>query len=128
MESSIFFAKLIGPYCIIVALGILLNRKTYQRVMEDFFKNSALIYLGGIFALFFGLIVVLFHNVWVAGWPVIITIFGWLGLLKGAWLIIFPRAVAKLTKVYQKNSTLLVVHSMIVFAIGVVLTFFGSFA
>ena len=82
MQSSIFLAKLLGPYCIIVAVGILFNRKIYQKLMEDFCKSTALIYMGGVLALFFGLLIVLFHNVWVGGWPVVITVFGWLGLLK----------------------------------------------
>jgi len=65
METSIFLAKLLGPYCIIVAVGLLFNLKNYQKVIEDFCKNSALLYLGGVLALFFGLLVVLFQNVWV---------------------------------------------------------------
>ncbi len=127
MGTSIFFAKLLGPYCIIVAVGALFNLKTYQKVMEDFFKNSALIYLGGIIALFFGFLIVLFHNVWVASYAVIITIFGWLGILKGTWLIILPNTVAKITESYQKNVVLLTVHLVIILALGVFLTVIGYF-
>lgn len=127
MENSIFLAKLLGPYCIIVAVGILFNLRTYQKVMEDFCKNYALIYLGGVVALLFGLLVVLFHNVWVCNWVVIITIFGWLGLIKGAWLIILPNTVAKLTEAYQKNVALLMVNLVIILALGVFLTVKGYF-
>ena len=127
MGTSIFFAKLLGPYCIIVALGFLFNLKNCQKVIEDFCKNPALLYLGGVFTLFFGLLVVLFHNVWVANWTVIITLFGWLGIIKAAWLIILPNTIAKLAKVYQKNVTPLVVQLVIVFALGVFLTVMGYF-
>jgi hypothetical protein len=127
METSIFFAKLLGPYCIIVAVGILFNLRTYQRVMEDFRKNAALLYLGGVIALLFGLLVVLFHNVWVANWTVIITIFGWLGIIKGAWLFILPNTAAKLTEAYQKNVAPLVFHLLIIIALGVFLTIMGYF-
>ncbi|TRZ47736.1 hypothetical protein D4Q80_04865 [bacterium] len=127
MGTSIFLAKFLGPYCIIVAAGALFNLKTYQKVMEDFFKNSALIYLGGIIALLFGLLIVLFHNVWVASYAVIITILGWLGIIKGTWLIILPNTVAKITESYQKNVVLLVVHLVIILALGVFLTVIGYF-
>ena len=127
MENSVFLAKLLGPYFIIVAVGILFNLKIYQKIMEDFCKNSALIYLGGIMALFFGLLVVLFHNVWVASWEVIITIFGWLGLIKGIWLITFPNSVTKFSEAYQKNLTLLRIHLVIVLALGLFLTVKGYF-
>jgi hypothetical protein len=127
MENSIFLAKLLGPYCIIVSAGILFNLRIYQKLIEDFFKNSAILYMGGILALFFGLLIVLFHNVWEASWTVIITIFGWIGIIKGIWLIVFPAWVGKFTEVYQKKTALLRVNLVIVFAIGAVLTIFGYF-
>ncbi len=64
MENSIFLAKILGPYCIIIATGILFNLESYQKLIEDFCKHSALLYLGGILAFLFGFLIVLFHNVW----------------------------------------------------------------
>ena len=125
---SVFLAKLLGPYCIIVAIGVLLNRKTYYKVMEDFFKNAAVIYIGGILALLFGLLIVLTHNIWTANWAVLITIFGWLGIVKGACIIIFPNTLVKFTGIYQRKPALLVVNLLVVLVIGAVLTFFGYFA
>ena len=127
MESSIFLAKLLGPYCTIVAVGVLFNLKNYQKVMEDFFKNSALLYLGGVMALLFGLLIVLFHNLWAANWTVIITIFGWAGIIKGIWLIILPDSASKMPAVYQKNTALLKIHLLIIIALGVFLTVMGYF-
>ena len=122
MENSILLAKILGAYMVIIAIGLICNMKFYQKMMEDFFKNTALIYLGGVFALIIGLLILLFHNVWVADWPVIITIFGWLGLIKGAWLIIFPNSVGKITQVYHKRPALLRVHLIIMLLIGLFLT------
>jgi len=127
MENSIFLARILGPYCIIVGAGVLFNVKSYQKVMEDFCKNSALLYLGGIFALLFGLLILLFHNVWAANWTVIITIFGWGGLIKGAWLIIFPNSLTKLTEAYKKKTALLKVHLLVVIVLGIFLTVKGYF-
>jgi len=126
--ASVFLAKLLGPYCIIVAIGVLINRKAYQRVMEDFFKNAAVFYIGGILALFFGLLIVLTHNIWTANWAVLITIFGWLGIVKGAWIIIFPNTLANFIEIYQKKPALLVISLLLFLTIGAVLTFFGYYA
>ncbi len=126
--ASVFLAKLLGPYCIIVAIGVLVNRKVYQRAMEDFFKNAALLYIGGILALLFGLLIVLTHNIWTANWAVLITIFGWSGIIKGVWIIIFPNTLVRLIEIYQKKPALLAVNLLLVLAIGAVLTFFGYFA
>lgn len=125
MENSIFLAKILGPYIIIVALAFLFNPKTYEKVMEDFCRNSALVYFGGVFALLFGLLVVSFHNLWVADWQVIITIFGWVGLIKGVWLILFPNTVAKFTQAYQKKTTLLTLSLAIALLLGILLAVKG---
>ncbi|MFA5145189.1 MAG: hypothetical protein WC723_04205 [Candidatus Omnitrophota bacterium] len=125
MENSVFLAKILGPYCIIVALAFLFNLKSYQKVVEDFCKNSALIYLGGVFAFLVGILVVLSHNLWIADWQVIITIFGWLAIIKGTWLILFPNTVAKLTQSYQKKTALLTIELVILLALGILLTVKG---
>jgi hypothetical protein len=128
MENSVLIAKILGPYCVIVAIGLMFNLKFYQRMIEDFFKNAALIYLGGIMALIIGIVIVLSHNVWVAGWPIIITIFGWGGLIKGIWLIVFPNSVGKITQLYQKKPALLRIHMIIILVIGLFLSAKGYFA
>jgi len=130
MENSVFLAKILGPYCIIIATGILFNLESYQKIIKDFYKNSALLYLGGILALLFGFLIVLFHNVWVADWPVIITIFGWGGLIKGAGLIIFPNALAKLTRTCHEDTMLLLVLLFVPTSavFGIFLTVMGYFA
>ena len=38
-----------------------------------------------------GLAVVLTHNVWVADWPVLITILGWLTAIAGAFRLLAPQ-------------------------------------
>ncbi|MFH1414352.1 MAG: hypothetical protein ABIG56_05850 [Candidatus Omnitrophota bacterium] len=128
MEISIFIARIMGPSLLIIAVGIMFNQRYYRKVMEDFCKNSALLLYGGFLALFIGFLLVLSHNIWVAGWPVIITIYGWGGIIKGAWLIIFPNSVSKFMQAYQKNKILLSIQSACVLVIGVVLTFSGYFS
>ena len=125
MEHSVFLARLLGLYCIVIAVGVLLNLKTYQKVMEDFIKNTALLYIGGVLALLFGLAVVLFHNIWIASWPVLITIFGWIGVIKGILIIVLPNTLIRLTQAYQKKTALLVIQLIFVLAIGITLTIFG---
>lgn len=126
--ASVFLARLLGPYCLIMAIGVLINRKTYQEAMEDFFKNIAVLYFGGVLAFLLGLMIVLIHNLWTANWAVLITIFGWSGIIKGVWIIIFPNTLVKFIKIYKEKPALLLVNLLLVLAIGAVLTFFGYFA
>ena len=127
MQDSIFIARIFGPVLVTVALGLMVNRKTYQAVMSEYFENAALVYFGGLISLVIGILVMLNHNIWVSQWPVIITVFGWMGFVKGVFLIISPNSMVKLTEAYAKNTTLLVIHSILILALGIFLTAKGYF-
>ena len=42
-----------------------------------------------------GLTVVKTHNIWTFGWPVVITLLGWIMAIKGFAFLIFPQAMKK---------------------------------
>ena len=128
METSVFIAKIFGLCYLIMGAGFLFNRKAFQQVMEDFCKNAAVVFYGGLLALVIGVVIILTHNVWVTNWTVMITIIGWLALIKGIWIIVFPNTVPKLMQVYKKNKNLLIVNPIVMLILGAVLTFFGFFA
>lgn len=128
METPVFIAKVLGPCFLAVSLGMMFNKHFYQKVMEDYCKNAALIFFGGITAFVFGVVIVILHNVWVADWRVIITIYGWGGIIKGAWLILFPESVSRFMEAYLKNKNLLTLHSILAFLLSVALVYFGYFA
>lgn len=46
-------------------------------------------------SIFLGLATVLVHNIWEASWHTAITVFAWLALLKGIYLIIYPEPSRK---------------------------------
>ena len=125
MQSSVFLAKLIGPILVLVAVGALVNAKQYQRVMEDFAKSAALWYLAAYIALVSGLLVVLVHNVWAPEWVVIITIMGWIGVLKGAMLLIFPNFFLRFSGAFTKSTTPLKAQSAIILVLGAFLIYKG---
>ncbi|MBF0446049.1 MAG: hypothetical protein HQL68_10715, partial [Magnetococcales bacterium] len=64
---------------------------------NSFQDSPALVYMGGITALAFGLVIVNLHNVWIMQWSVIITILGWLALLKGVVLIFCPKPMLRVS-------------------------------
>jgi len=125
MENSVLLARLIGPYIIVIGIGLMFNQKIFRQIMEDFLKNPALVFMTGIITFITCLAIVLFHNIWVADWRVIITIFGWVGLIKGAWLIVLPGTLLRMTKVYSENIKLVLIPWVIMLLIGIFLTVKG---
>lgn len=125
MENSLLLARFIGPFIVLVAIAVLFNRKALLRIAEDFSKNPALIYISGLITFTAGLAIVLFHNIWAADWRLIITLFGWITLIKGAWLVIFPGTIAKVSSRFTKNINMVTVPWLIMFALGIFLVIKG---
>lgn len=93
METSLFLARLLGPILLTLSAAVLINQVNMREMATDFLEHRGLIFLAGILTLLAGLAIVLTHNVWVLGWPVIITIFGWLAVIGGIFRIVFPDSV-----------------------------------
>ncbi|MEQ8267401.1 MAG: hypothetical protein RH982_09405 [Parvibaculum sp.] len=128
MQASIFLAQLLGPTLLVMGLGMMINRDAYRSMAQEFIASRALIFIAGLFAFVPGLAIVLTHNVWVAGWPVIVTLFGWLALLGGIFRLLFPQEVTRLGTRILANPGTLLIGGAVTFLIGAVLSFFGYFA
>ena len=51
-----------------------------------------------------GLTVVLVHNVWVWDWPVLITIFGWMVLIKAVLYLLATSVMSKIATTFMRGS------------------------
>jgi hypothetical protein len=91
METSILIAKILATVYFSFFLGLLFSSKYYKKELPKLVDNSAYLILGGFMAIVFGFLILEFHNYWNSDWTVVITIFGWLSLLKGILLIVFPQ-------------------------------------
>jgi hypothetical protein len=127
MPTSIFLAKLIGPFFAVVGFSVLFNAAAFRRIVKEFLKSPGLVFLSGMLTLPPGLAIVLTHNVWVANWPVLITIVGWLGAITGVVRIVAPEHIIKAAKAVTASKYFPVVGGTIWLAIGALLCFFGYF-
>jgi hypothetical protein len=127
MANSIFLAKLIGPIFIAGAAGMLINGRAFLAMADELLRSRALIFLSGLLTMTAGLALVLTHNVWVANWPVLITILGWLGVIGGAFRIVWPQGTEQMGRTMLKKPMLLTIGGGAWLAIGAVLCFFGYF-
>ena len=125
MTSSTYLARLIGPVLLAAAIGLFINREGYRAMAQEFLRSPALIYLSGVLTMLAGVAIVLAHNLWVADWPVLITILGWLGAIGGAARIALPAATKAVGERMLDNPTWMTVGGAGWLAIGALLTFLG---
>ena len=100
---TVFLARLFGLYCIIMAAAMLLQPEAFVTIVHAFVANAPLVLTAGVFTLFGGLALVLLHNYWSGGaLTVIITLLGWLTLIKAVVLLVLPST--KLVAMYASVS------------------------
>src|SRR3989338_4768437 len=108
METSIFLSKVIGLVSVISTIAVLVRYKEHLALEEETAKNPTLVYLSGLAFLALGALLVVSHSVWMLDWRIIITILGWIVLLKGAGRIFFPKAVMRLIAKKRENRKLII--------------------
>ncbi|MDF1517283.1 MAG: hypothetical protein RQ864_06260 [Lutibacter sp.] len=89
-EVSIFLAKFWGWYLIIFFLILSFNPKRIVQVIKDL-EDQKFVIVISFAAIVIGLLNILFHNIWENDWRLIITIIGWIALIIGLSLFIFPK-------------------------------------
>jgi hypothetical protein len=126
METSILIAKILATVYLSYFLGLLFSGKYYKEELPKLVDNSAYLILGGFMAIVFGFLILEFHNYWNSDWTVVITIFGWLSLLKGILLIVFPQMfTAYKTTILKAGNQIYILILLLI--IGAFFGYFGFF-
>ena len=83
MQTSIFIARLLGPIMLLVGATILIDPQPFRTMVNEVIGSMTFVYLFGLLDFIAELAFVLGHNVSVADWRLLITLLGWLLILRG---------------------------------------------
>jgi len=128
-NRTLFLSRLIGPLFTLIALAILIQGQIMVQTFAGMLHDRPLICITAIFILAAGLAIVILHNQWSGGLlPVVITVLGWITLLKGALLLLLPPE--SLITIYGslRLGDLLYLYAAIDLVIGIYLTVAGFLA
>jgi hypothetical protein len=118
-----------GPVLAIVgigmALGLLAEGEAYSSLMKEFIGSRAFISVTGVLALVAGLAIVNAHNVWVSDWRVIVTVLGWLLVIRGILNLLFPVAMQNLGDRMVASQSGVVAGAAVTFVLGAILCIMG---
>ena len=125
MTTSIFLAKVIGLYYIIISVAFIAREERLKRIILDMINVPSVMLLSGFVALIMGILLIVSHNIWVADWRVIITIVGWMAFLKGISIILFPQILGDISTEWMKNKFAYYATFLLVFIMGFILIYYG---
>jgi hypothetical protein len=94
-HRTLFLARLIGLYCLLAAAMMLVQRDAMVASVTALVHEGPLLLLLGLVTVAAGLAMILCHNLWSGGTlPVVVTLIGWLTLIKGLMFWLLPPAIA----------------------------------
>ena len=87
----IFLGRLIGLSLLIISLAMLIQREAFVEAVGELIHHRPTMLVLGMLTLIAGLAMVLGHNVWSGGaLPIIVTIVGWITLIRSVVLLFVP--------------------------------------
>lgn len=124
MELTMLLSRVFGPLLLIAAVAIITRRKEFMRAVSSAHNERFTQHVGGILAIFVGLLLINIHHDWSAPPAILISFFGWFILGKGILYIYFPEAhLAKLIGLTEERWYTL--DAILAFLFGLYLTCFG---
>ena len=117
-------ARIAGVMCVAISLSVF-NRKSMSAIINELEGSRALFWFVGFVAALIGAISLAFYSTWSAHWPVLITILGWLSLLKGLAIMLFPGSTAHSFYRKFKDSGIVMFSGLISLIVGIILLYKG---
>jgi hypothetical protein len=125
MTASKSIAGLIGPTLVAGSVAVLLNLGTWPGLVEQGFRDPVLIFVSGFPLFVAGLAIVRAHNRWEGGWPILVTVVGWLALIGGLSRILFPTRLAPIAVGAIHSTGVLPAVAIVYLVVGAFLSFKG---
>ena len=124
---TLFLSRLIGLYCILVALSMMTRRQAAVETVTALLQNPSMMLIVGIITLAAGLAVVLAHNIWSGGaLAVVVTLVGWITLIKSLLFLFLPPEMEAALFLRQLHyQQLFYLYTAISLVLGVCLTYGG---
>ncbi|PIR47888.1 hypothetical protein COV06_00610 [Candidatus Uhrbacteria bacterium CG10_big_fil_rev_8_21_14_0_10_50_16] len=123
MSTSIWLGQIIAIYCLIAGLGIMFNAGYVESFIKEIRQSHMVMYISGLLSLLIGLAILYSHNGW-EGWAVLITLFGWMAVVKGVFIILLPHAAIRVVRLW-KSRMMLFGSGVVIFVLGAI---FGVFS
>jgi hypothetical protein len=124
MNVSIAITQFLGILYAGVGLSVLIDRKNISAAIREIIRNPGTLWLWGFITLTIGAVFIVTNNIWTSGWPLFITIVGWSALIKGLYILIFPKSAVSMYETCNKDGVLIPCGIM-AFILGLVFLYRG---
>jgi hypothetical protein len=122
VTTSKMIAGLMGPTLVAIAGAMLLNFTSLPEMAEQISRDPGVIFLSGILLFVAGVAIVRAHNIWTGGWPVLVTVLGWLAILSGLVRMLLPIRLAELAVAFAQKPSGVIAGAAVLLVLGAFLS------
>lgn len=86
-----YVSNIVPVFMLILGLSYLIQARMWEQIAREFIETGSRNMIPALVMVVAGLTIIINHNIWIASWTVAITIFGWILLIKGITILLFPQ-------------------------------------
>lgn len=124
MDKAMWLAAVFGPFLTILGLWMLLYSENLIKVMTSIKNTPGAFFMMGLLNFLFGLVIVNMYNVWMWHPSVLISLLGWVLIIRGVISLYIPQLIIKYT---MTNHMAMRAIGLIPLIWGLALWWFGFF-
>lgn len=119
------FARVLGPFLTIVIAVALIRSADMPQLLSEFTDSAVWPWVSGAFVLLGGIAIVAFHQVWRGAAAVVISVLGWLLVVRGIVLLAFPEFFDSLARRVMDVAGVWIPVLVVMGLVGLYLTYEG---
>src|ERR1700747_1163302 len=123
--STRMFARVLGPFFVIVAATTVARASDMRKLLSDFEASAAWPWVTGAFQLLASLVIVALHQHWRGAAAITVSVAGWVLVLRAVFLMAFPRAFMAAANAAIDMPALWVSVDVFIGLVGLYLTYVG---
>lgn len=115
---TLFLAKLIGAYALIMSAWMLARKDVALEMIERISHEPVAIALIGMIRLAIGLAIVLGHDLWSDGLTILVSLVGWITLISGLLTLFLPPQTVREIFAQMRFDKRYPIFALFAFALG----------
>jgi hypothetical protein len=119
------FARVLGPFIVIVMAVALVRLADVRQLLPEFTASDVWPWVTGAYLLLGGIAIVAFHQIWRGLAAIVVSVLGWMLVVRGFLLLAFPDVFASLADRMMSVAVAWIPAFVVMAVIGVYLTYVG---
>lgn len=124
-DITLVLARILGPVSVIAGIMLITQGARLRAMLADFLGNDGMMVLAGFVMLVLGLLLVTLHQRWNGFTAALVTLYGWITLLRGAALLLAPGLVRDAAFIVIQQPNILPIAGCVIALLGVWLAYTG---